>query len=53
MNLMIDELKDKILARFQVIDIERMRDLPIYNPALIVETINLSDQSCCSDKRAH
>ena len=49
---MINELKHKIVARFQVIDIERMRDLPIYNPALIVEAINFQAIELPSEKNA-
>ena len=49
---MIDNLKHKIVARFQVIDIQRMRDLPIYNPALIVEAINFQAIELPSEKNA-
>lgn len=48
----MDELTKKIVARFQVIDAERMRDLPIYNAALIVEAINFQPIETQSSKKA-
>lgn len=37
---MTNDVVNKLVARFQLIDAERMRDLPIYNPALAVEAID-------------
>ena len=48
----MDELTKKIVARFQVIDAERMRDLPIYNSAFIVEAINFQPIETQSSKKA-
>ena len=49
--MMIETLIQKIIARFRVIDSERMRDLPIYNSALYVEALHFQMIETEADKK--